>query len=59
MLKHLNFFRKPLASELATKAQEDYARSLFLHEAEAAFHRKMVEYYSEGIKRLQQQTTQG
>ena len=58
MIHKLNIFRKPLAAELAQKAHEDYARSLFLHEAEAAFHRKMVEYYQEGIKRLQQQIKQ-
>ena len=48
----MNPFMKPLASDLINKNLEEYARHLVLEEAAAAYHRKMAEYYREGIERL-------
>jgi cob(I)alamin adenosyltransferase len=50
-----NIFRKPKAEDLVREALEEYQRQLFNAEAAAAYQTKMVEYYRDGIKRLQKQ----
>lgn len=47
-----NLFQKPLALEIAENELKDYERKLLDHQASAAYHRKMSEYYSEGLERL-------
>ena len=53
MLKFIeSWFKKPSAKEIALETHEEYQRLLLEHEAKAAFHGKMTEYYREGIGRL-------
>jgi hypothetical protein len=56
MIKDLiaSIFRKPSAEQLVKEALEEYQRQLINAEATAAYQIKMVEYYRDGIKRLQQ-----
>lgn len=47
-----NLFQKPLAQEIVENELKKYARQLLDHQASAAYHKKMTEYYSEGLERL-------
>ena len=53
-----NPFRKPTAEEVIRNNLEEYARQLVAQEAAAAYHRKLAEFYKEGITRLRSQTVQ-
>lgn len=57
-IRLFNPFRKLSAHEMVHHTLADYARALLLAEASAAYHRKMTEFYKEGIARLQSQSTQ-
>lgn len=50
-----NPFHKPTAEEVIRKNLEEYARQLVAQEAAAAYHRKLAEFYKEGIARLRNQ----
>ena len=50
-----NPFHKPTAEEVIQKNLEEYARQLVVQEAAAAYHRKLAEFYKEGIVRLRSQ----
>ena len=47
-------FTKPMAVEIVKTSLDEYQRQLLIHEASAAYHDKMAQYYSEGIVRLGQ-----
>jgi len=49
---YINPFRKPSANELIKDSLAEYARQLVEQEAAAAYHRKMAEFYKEGMARL-------
>lgn len=51
-LSSLNPFHKPSAQTIVQENLEEYQRRLVAEEAAAAYHRKMVEYYKEGVIRL-------
>lgn len=53
-----NPFHKPTAAEVIRRDLEEYARQVIIQEAAAAYHRKMSEFYKEGIARLRSQTIQ-
>lgn len=53
----LHLFQKPLAEEIVEHEIEEYQRQLLEHQASAAYHRKMAEYYGEGLERLKRFTT--
>ena len=53
-----NPFRKPTAEEVIRQALAEYSRQVIVQEAAAAYHRKMSEFYKEGIARLRSQNTQ-
>lgn len=58
MLKHItNPFTQPTVEELRKKTLDDYERQLMAQEAAASYHRKLVEYYRDGITRLKTQQT--
>ncbi len=48
----LNSFRTPTATDIAKKELAEYQRLLLKAQADASYHAKMVEFYSEGIGRL-------
>ena len=50
-----NPFHKPTAAQVAKTTLEDFERNLIVSESDAAYHRKMSEYYREGITRLRGQ----
>jgi hypothetical protein len=52
MFKNFNPFQKPKANQIIEESLEEYERQLLTHEAAAAYHGKMAEYYREGITRL-------
>lgn len=52
-LKKLNIFIRPTAEELAVENIEEYRRQYLNHQASSEYHKKMAEYYKEGIKRMQ------
>ena len=54
----INPFRKPTAAQVAKTTLEDFERHLIVAESDAAYHRKMSEFYKEGILRLRQQAPQ-
>lgn len=54
-LRLFNPFHKCSAEEMVQTTLMDYSRELLLAEASAAYHRKMSEFYKEGIVRLQSQ----
>lgn len=56
--KFFNPFHKLSAEDLIKSNLEHYARQLVAQEAAAAYHRKLAEFYKEGIARLRGQTTQ-
>lgn len=43
---------KPTIEEIRNRTLDEYERSLLEQEAAAAYHRKLVEYYRDGIARL-------
>lgn len=43
---------KPTLEEIRNRTLDEYERNLFEQEAAAAYHRKLVEYYRDGIARL-------
>ena len=53
-----NPFRKPTAEEVIRQDLAEYSRQVIVQEAAAAYHRKLAEFYKEGITRLRGQTTQ-
>lgn len=52
LTKRINKFAAPSAEVIAQREIEDYERELLAAQARASYEAKMVEYYSEGIKRL-------
>ena len=45
-------FAKPSAQEIVETNLEEYERRLLDHQASTAYHKKMSEYYAEGLDRL-------
>lgn len=53
-----NPFRKPTVEEVIRQDLAEYSRQVIIQEAAAAYHRKMSEFYKEGIARLRSQAVQ-
>jgi hypothetical protein len=56
--KIFNPFHKPVAQDIIRNNLKEYERSLLQHEAATSYSQKMVEYYRDGIKRLQKQAVE-
>lgn len=49
----IQMFSKPSAAEIVENNLEEYQRQLVDHQAATSYHKKMAEYYAEGLERLQ------
>jgi hypothetical protein len=57
-IKLFNPFLQPLTQDIIRTSLIEYERSLLEHEAATSYSQKMVEYYRDGIKRLQKQAVE-
>ena len=48
----MNPFHKPSAEAVARQHLEDSERELLVHAAEASYHARMVDYYTDNVARL-------
>lgn len=57
-IKMFNPFLKPVTQDIIRANLIEYERHLLEHEAATSYSQKMVEYYRDGIRRLQKQTVE-